>query len=77
MSPSEPYAPGLDGVIAGETAISTVTEGLRYRGYPVTELTEKCCFEEVAYLLLYGDLPSRSQLADFEARVARQPCRPW
>jgi citrate synthase len=69
-SSPEIYSPGLEGVIAGETAISTVTGGLRYRGYPVTELAEKATFEEVAYLLLYGDLPTRRELADFRGRVA-------
>src|SRR5262245_52105081 len=67
---TEVYSPGLEGVIAGETAISTVTGGLRYRGYPVTELAEKCTFDEVAYLLLYGELPTPPQLADFQKRVA-------
>jgi citrate synthase len=67
---TEPYHPGLEGVIAGETAISTVTEGLRYRGYPVPELAEKATFEEVAYLLLRGDLPTAAQLADFRKRLA-------
>src|SRR5262245_60917407 len=66
----EIYSPGLEGVIAGETAISTITGGLRYRGYPVTELAEKCCFDEVAFLLLHGELPSRSALADFRKRLA-------
>jgi citrate synthase len=70
MSTAEIYSPGLEGVIAGETAISTVTGGLRYRGYPVTELAEKATFEEVAYLLLHGELPNASQLADFSKRVA-------
>jgi citrate synthase len=70
MSAGEIYSPGLEGVIAGETAISTVEGGLRYRGYPVTELAEKVRFLEVAHLLLHGDLPSRSALADFEKRVA-------
>jgi citrate synthase len=70
MSTAEIYSPGLEGVIAGETAVSTVEGGLRYRGYPVTELAEKCSFDEVAYLLLYGDLPTTKQLADFETRVA-------
>ena len=37
-TPSEIYSPGLEGVIAGETAISTIVEGLSYRGYPVTEI---------------------------------------
>jgi citrate synthase len=70
MSAPEIYSPGLEGVIAGETAVSTVEGGLRYRGYPVTELAEKCNFDEVAYLLLYGDLPKQKQLDDFQARVA-------
>jgi 2-methylcitrate synthase/citrate synthase II len=67
---TEIYSPGLEGVIAGETAISTVTGGLRYRGYPVVELAEKSTFDEVAYLLLHGELPTRSQLADFNQRLA-------
>ena len=49
MTTSEIYSPGLEGVIAGETAISTVADGLRYRGYPVGELAEKATFDEVAY----------------------------
>jgi citrate synthase len=67
---SEIYSPGLEGILAGETAISTVTEGLRYRGYPVTELAEKASFEEAAHLLLHGDLPTAAQLADFRERLA-------
>jgi 2-methylcitrate synthase/citrate synthase II len=70
MSAPEIYSPGLEGVIAGETAVSTVEGGLRYRGYPVTDLAEKCNFDEVAYLLLYGDLPKQKQLDDFQMRVA-------
>src|SRR5947209_5657290 len=70
MSTAEIYSPGLEGVIAGETAISTITGGLRYRGYPVTELAEHATFEEVAYLLLYGELPTSKQLGDFKQRVA-------
>jgi len=69
MSTAEIYSPGLEGVLAGETAISTVEGGLRYRGYPVTELAEKATFDEVAYLLLQGELPSAPQLADFRTRV--------
>jgi citrate synthase len=67
--PTEVYYPGLEGVIAGETAVSTVEGGLRYRGYPVPELCESCNFDEVAYLLLHGELPTSKQLADFQARV--------
>ena len=36
-APTEIYSPGLEGVIAGETALSTIVDGLSYRGYPVTE----------------------------------------
>jgi citrate synthase len=70
MSAPEPYHPGLEGVIAGETAISTVEGGLRYRGYPATDLAEQTSFEEVAYLLLHGELPNAPQLADFRKRLA-------
>src|SRR5438874_3626228 len=70
MSAPEIYSPGLEGVIAGETAISTITGGLRYRGYPVTELAEKSTFDEVAYLLLHGELPTRPQLDAFNKRLA-------
>jgi citrate synthase len=71
MSTPEIYSPGLEGVIAGETAISTVTGGLRYRGYPVVELAEKCSFEEVAHLLLHDELPNGAQLRDFKQRLVR------
>jgi citrate synthase len=70
MSSVEIYSPGLEGVVAGETSISTVTDGLRYRGYPVTELAEKAGFDEVAYLLLYGELPTVAQLAEFQKRLS-------
>src|SRR5439155_14486782 len=70
MSVQEVYSPGLEGVVAGETAISTVEGGLRYRGYPVPDLAEQCQFDEVAHLLLYGELPTAKQLAAFQTRVA-------
>jgi len=67
---NETYSPGLEGVIAGETAVSTITGGLRYRGYPVTDLADHCSFEEVGYLLLFGELPKKSELAAFHSRIA-------
>jgi citrate synthase len=76
MSSSDVYSPGLEGITAGETAISTVTGGLRYRGYPVTELAEKATFEEVAFLLLHGDLPNKKALADFRQRIAASAALP-
>jgi citrate synthase len=70
MSTPDTYSPGLEGVIGGETAISTITDGLAYRGYPVVELAEKATYDEIAYLLLHGDLPNAAQLAAFTQRVA-------
>jgi citrate synthase len=68
-SSAEVYSPGLEGIVAGETAISTVTGGLRYRGYPIEELAEKATFDEVAYLLLHGELPTARQFAGFQERL--------
>jgi citrate synthase len=65
----EIYSPGLEGVIAGETAISTVTGGLSYRGYAIEELARHGTFEEVAHLLLYGELPTAKQLDEFRRRL--------
>jgi citrate synthase len=44
---------------------------LRYRGYPIDQLAEKSSFVEVAYLLIYGELPTASELEDFEERIRR------
>jgi len=69
---SEPvYSPGLEGVIAGETGISNVDEGLHYRGYSVEDLAEHATFEETAYLILYGELPGQEDLDAFRLRLAR------
>lgn len=60
---------GLAGVVVDSTAISKVdpeTNSLLYRGYPVQELAATCSFEEVAYLLWYGELPGEKELATFE-----------
>lgn len=62
---------GLAGVPVDYTAISKVnpeSNSLLYRGYPVQELAASCTFEEVAYLLWYGELPDDEQLAAFEDR---------
>ena len=58
---------GLEGIIAGNTAIATVGKegkGLTYRGYSIHDLAEHSTFEEVAYLLLYNRLPSQDDLND-------------
>ncbi|XP_062153107.1 citrate synthase, glyoxysomal isoform X2 [Alnus glutinosa] len=49
---------------------------LRYRGYPIEELAESSTFLEVAYLLMYGNLPSESQLADWEFAVSQHSAVP-
>jgi citrate synthase len=44
---------------------------LRYRGYPIDQLAENASFVEVSYLLIYGELPTAEQLADFDSRLRR------
>jgi 2-methylcitrate synthase len=66
---SESYSPGLEGVVAGETAISTVETGLTYRGYAIEDLAEHSTYEEVAYLVLYGELPKAAEMAGFRQRL--------
>src|SRR5947208_16171814 len=61
--------PGLEGIIAGETAISTIAGGLQYRGYKIEELAANATFEEVAYLILMGELPKRKELDEFRGRL--------
>src|SRR5699024_11482515 len=62
---------GLAGVVVDTTAVSKVvpeTNSLTYRGYAVQDLCATCSFEEVAYLLWYGDLPDRYALGLFPER---------
>ena len=64
------FSPGLEGIVAGETAVACVDQGrLLYRGYAIQELAEKATFEEVLHLLLYGDLPAAEDLASLKARL--------
>jgi 2-methylcitrate synthase len=65
MSDAKKKTGGLADIIAGESAIATVGKegaGLTYRGYDIYDLADNACFEEVAYLLLYGKLPNRVEL---------------
>src|ERR1700685_4167095 len=62
----------LAGVPAGNTALCTVGRNgndLHYRGYDILELAAHCEFEEVAYLLLYGKLPTRSELTKYKQHL--------
>ncbi|MGI9250274.1 MAG: bifunctional 2-methylcitrate synthase/citrate synthase [Pseudohongiellaceae bacterium] len=63
---------GLRGHVAGETALCTVGQagtGLAYRGYDISVLAEKASFEEVAYLLLRGKLPTQVELDEYVNRI--------
>ncbi len=63
---------GLRGQVAGKTALSTVGKsgaGLTYRGYDVQDLAENCQFEEVAYLIFFGELPTSEQLAAYKTKL--------
>lgn len=68
---------GLAGIVAGETAVSTVGKsgaGLTYRGYPIEELAARATYEECAYLLIHGELPDAHQLDDYRHELAaRRP----
>jgi len=61
---------GLEGIVAGQTAVSSITGKLMYRGYDVAELSAGAEFEEAAYLLLYGNLPTSAEYAAFKRRLA-------
>ncbi len=63
---------GLEGVVAASTAICKVEDNsLVYRGYPIEELATNAEYEEVAYLLLNGDLPNKQELRDFKAELVK------
>ena len=66
------YVPGLAGVPAARAKIGLIdgkNGRLAYRGYPIEDLADKSTFEEVAYMLLYGELPTRLQLDSFHGEL--------
>ncbi|MGB8221449.1 MAG: citrate synthase [Polyangiales bacterium] len=66
------YIPGLAGIPAARTSICLIdgTVGkLQYRGYPIEVLAARCSFEEVAYLLVLGRLPTSSELDEFRSHL--------
>ncbi len=72
MTETLEYIPGLAGVPAARTSICQIDGSvgkLQYRGYPIEVLAERCAFEEVAYLLLFGELPTQSQLDGFRQEL--------
>ena len=69
----ESIARGLDGIVVNETAVSLVdpkTDSLYYRGYSIEELAEHARYEEVAFLLLYGELPGAGQLKTYRRALS-------
>lgn len=73
------YSPGLAGVIAGESAISRIDferNVLVLRGYDLVDLVDNASFEEVAWLILYGDLPTPAQLDEFDATLKSERALP-
>ncbi|HSW71133.1 MAG TPA: citrate/2-methylcitrate synthase, partial [Gammaproteobacteria bacterium] len=72
-------ASGLEGVIVGDTAICTVGKaglGLNYRGYSIDDLALQASFEEVAYLLLYGKLPTAEELQRYQQTLLTKRALP-
>lgn len=68
------YDPGFTSTAACDSAITYIDGDkgeLLYRGYPIDQLADKSSYIEVCYLLLYGELPSKADLKDFENRVTR------
>ncbi|MBV2128367.1 bifunctional 2-methylcitrate synthase/citrate synthase [Arsukibacterium indicum] len=70
---------GLRGQVAGKTALSTVGKtgsGLTYRGYDVKDLAANCEFDEVAFLILKGELPNKSELAQYKTKLKNMRALP-
>jgi 2-methylcitrate synthase len=73
-APKKKKGVALAGVTAGNTAICTVGHtgnDLHYRGYDIIELAKYATFEEVAYLLIHGELPNKAQLAAYHAKLKK------
>jgi 2-methylcitrate synthase len=63
----------LSGVPAGNTALCSVGRtgnDLHYRGYNILDLAPQCTFEEIAYLLIHGTLPTQAELTAYQAKLA-------
>lgn len=68
------YSPGLEGVIAGESAICSLDSeaGLSYRGYGIYDLANNATFPEIVYLLIHGELPNASQLESIRKQMSAE-----
>jgi 2-methylcitrate synthase len=69
VTPKPKKSVALSGVVAGNTALCTVGRtgnDLHYRGYDILDVADTCEFEEIAYLLVHGKLPTVAELADYK-----------
>ena len=74
IPPEQSYGRGLEGLIAGDTAIGKIdgTDGrLSYRGYPIEDLVGRASFETVSHLILFGELPDENQLEEWTDELVR------
>lgn len=70
---TEPVSEGLEGIVVGETQIAQINGeagSLAIRGYPIAELARNATYEETVFLLLYGRLPTASELTEFRNTIA-------
>ena len=76
--PNPPYSPGLEGIIAGESAICQVNPdaGLVYRGYNIESIAARVSFEKVAWLLLEGELPTETEIIEFHNELTAASALP-
>jgi len=68
------YDPGYTNTASCSSSVTDLhgSKGiLRYRGYPIEQLADKCTFVEVAYLLMFGDLPNKEQNSEWESEITR------
>ena len=71
-TPKPKKSVALSGVVAGNTALCTVGRSgndLHYRGYDILEIAAQCEFEEIAYLLVHGSLPTEAELRGYKAKL--------
>ena len=71
-APKPKKSVALSGVLAGNTALCTVGRtgnDLHYRGYDILDLADSCEFEEIAFLLVHGKLPTGVELSEYKARL--------
>src|SRR3954466_369493 len=74
VAPKAKKSVALSGVTAGHTALCTVGRtgnDLAYRGYDILDIADRCEFEEIAFLLIYGQLPTTAELANYKAKLKR------